>query len=188
MNNENPEYEEKEEVDPGNDFKRLWHELMTSNSLVVTFLRSMVSSQAASWVDYIVRFVLFSLNALNAFWSVACGAVCGGIVNCIINYRFTFRADGCDFRAVIVKYTAVWVGSLLLNSFGSEALYNFVNEMQWVHSFDIHENAIFMVTSLFVSLMVSWFWNFALQRYMVYRPMPFDPYLSRLLGGKKSND
>ena len=29
---------------------------------------------------------------------------------------------------------------------------------------------------LFVSLIVSWFWNFALQRYFVYRDSRFDPY------------
>ncbi|MDE6207460.1 MAG: GtrA family protein [Muribaculaceae bacterium] len=164
--------------------RKLWHKLMTSNSLIITYLRSIVSSQAASWVDYIVRFALFSLGALDAFWSVACGAFCGGVVNCIINYRFTFRAENCDWRAVVVKYAVVWLGSMLLNSYGSEALYKFVSGLAWVQHIGIKDNIVFLATTLFVSLMVSWFWNFALQRYVVYRPMPFDKYIIRLLGGK----
>ena len=47
---------------------------------------------------------------------------------------------------------------------------------------------IFAASTLAVSLLVSWFWNFALQRYFVYRPSKFDPYaiaLVNFLGFRK---
>jgi len=91
-----------------------------------------------------------------------------------------------DWRAVVVKYAFVWVGSLLLNSYGTEALYNVVSDWQWLQSLGFNTNIYFIGTRLFVSLMVSWFWNFALQRYVVYRPMPFDIYITAFLGGNKN--
>ena len=163
--------------------KRIGETLLKSNSLIITYLRSIVSSQCASWTDYIVCFCLFSLAGLDAFWATAAGAFCGGVINCIINYKFTFRAEGCPWRAVVVKYAFVWVGSLLLNSYGTEDFYGFVQHNAWLQSFGFSENFYFIGSRLFISLMVSWFWNFALQRYVVYRPMPFDRYIVRLLGG-----
>ncbi len=84
-----------------------------------------------------------------------------------------------------MKYAFVWTGSLLLNSYGTEALYNVVSNWQWLQSLGFNQNVYFIGTRLFVSLMVSWFWNFALQRYVVYRPMPFDKYITAVLGGNK---
>lgn len=166
-------------------FKKISKTLLQSNSLIITYLRSIVSSQAASWADYIVCFVLFSLAGLAPFWATAAGAFCGGVINCIINYKFTFRAEGCDWRAVVVKYAVVWLGSLLLNSFGTEYFYGWTSTWQWPVDWGLSANVVFVASRLFVSLMVSWFWNFALQRYVVYRPMPFDKYITAFLGGKK---
>ena len=98
--------------------KEIGDTLLKSNSLIITYLRSIVSSQCASWTDYIVCFCLFALAGLDSFWATACGAFCGGVINCIINYKFTFRAQGVDWRAVVVKYAFVWTGSILLNSYG----------------------------------------------------------------------
>lgn len=165
-------------------FKEIGNTLLKSNNLVITYLRSIVSSQAASWTDYIVCFLLFSLAGLGSFWATAAGAFCGGVINCIINYKFTFRAEGCDWRAVVVKYAVVWTGSLLLNSYGTEWFYGVVGGWEWVNNLGASENVVFIGSRLFVSLMVSWFWNFALQRYVVYRPMPFDKYIVSALGGK----
>lgn len=163
--------------------KEIGRNLLKSTSLVPTFLRSIVSSQCASWTDYIVCFVLFSTSLLGPFWATAAGALCGGIVNCIINYKFTFRAEGCDWRAVVVKYAFVWIGSLLFNSYGTEFLYKIATHWTWLDTFNISREMLFVAARLFVSLMVSWFWNFGMQRYIVYRPRPIDKYIIRLLGG-----
>ncbi len=170
------------------ELKSIGKKLLTSNNFIITYLRSMVSSQAASWVDYVVCFLLFALTGLGSFWATAAGAFCGGVVNCIINYKFTFRAEGCDWRAVVVKYAVVWCGSLLLNSYGTEWFYGVVMNWQWIQSFNLPENVYFIGSRLFISLMVSWFWNFLLQRYVVYRPMSFDRYISAALGGKTNTE
>ncbi|MDE5628815.1 MAG: GtrA family protein [Muribaculaceae bacterium] len=159
--------------------KKTGDKLLKSNSLIITYLRSIVSSQLASWTDYIVCFCLFSLSLLPPFWATAAGAFCGGVINCIINYKFTFRADNCDWRAVVVKYLFVWIGSLLLNSFGTEYFYAWAQSWQWPAQAGISQNVIFVGSRLFISLMVSWFWNFALQRYVVYRPLAIDKYIVR---------
>ena len=148
--------------------------------LITTFLRSIVSSQAASWTDMIVRVVLFSLvfTHLEPFYrsnlSVACGAIVGGIVNCVINYHFTFHASGQNVKAVIVKYSLVWTGSMLLNMYGTTFASQALSHWDFLHTLGFTADAIFTVSTLTVSLLVSWFWNFTLQRYFVYRPNRFD--------------
>lgn len=150
--------------------------VLESNSLVFTFLRSMVSSQAASWVDMGMSFLLFAWAHMTPWVSTALGAVAGGIVNCIINYKFTFHADGCSWRAVILKYTMVWIGSLLLNAFGTQALYALLTDWSWLEELGFRPDGYFAAARLIASLIVSWAWNFLLQRYFVYRVTRFDPY------------
>lgn len=168
--------------------ERLKENLLNNNSLIFTFLRSAVSSQAASWTDMIVRVVLFSFvfKALDPFYrsnlSVACGAILGGVVNCAINYHFTFHASGQSVRAVIVKYILVWTGSLLLNMYGTTFASIGLSKWYFLLNMGFTADAIFAVSTLVVSLLVSWFWNFALQRYFVYRPTRFDPYAIRIAG------
>ena len=141
--------------------KNVGTKVIKSDKLIYSFLRSVVSSQTASWVDLATCFVLFAWAGFNAFVATACGALVGGIINCIINFRFTFHVKDVPWKAVAVKYAMVWVGSLLLNSGGTDGLYH--------------------AARLITSLLVSWFWNFALQRYFVYRPTRFDPTAIRLV-------
>ena len=81
---------------------------------IFTFLRSSVSSQLASWTDMGVCFVFyawvfraFGTAPMRSFLATAIGLVVGGIVNCIVNYKFTFRADNCPVKAVAVKYILI---------------------------------------------------------------------------------
>lgn len=157
-----------------NGDNKLWDSVLHSDKLVFTFSRSIVSSQVASWLDLILGFVLFSLAGFSAFWSAALGAVAGGILNCIINYRFTFHAAGCSRKAVAVKYTLVWIGSVLLNSYGTELAYSLLNEWHPDKRFGISSDACYAIARLAISLLVSLAWNFGLQRVFVYRKTKFD--------------
>ncbi len=121
--------------------RRTGDKLLNSNSLFTTFLRSAVSSQTASWVDLGLCFALFAWVGMAAWASTALGAVAGGIVNCIINYKFTFHADGCSWRAVVVKYTLIWFGSLLLNTFGTQLLYDLIKDCDWLERSDSRKTA-----------------------------------------------
>lgn len=149
---------------------------------IFTFLRSSISSQLASWTDMGARFIFYTfvLSGLSEFYraniSVAIGALIGGIINCCINYRYTFHASGQNVKAVGVKYFLVWTGSLLLNMYGTTYACMAVGKWTWLRTLGFTDNGIFYVTTLLVSLIVSLAWNFLLQRNFVYRPSGFDRY------------
>ncbi len=161
-----------------------------------TFIRSSMSSQVASWIDMGTRFIFFSfiLRGLDPFYrsnlSVAIGAIVGGIVNCTINHKFTFHASGQNVKGVIVKYFLVWIGSLLLNMYGTTLLQIPLRDWDWLIRQGFTPDGIFAATTLIVSLIVSLAWNFVLQRNFVYRPSRFDRYAIAfidLFAGHKSN-
>ncbi|MCM1076863.1 MAG: GtrA family protein [Bacteroides sp.] len=169
------------------DFQQLKDKFLHGGGLISTFLRSSVSSQVASWVDLGMSMLFFSVIfvSLDPFYrsnlSVAVGAIAGGIVNCCINYRFTFHAVGQSVKAVSVKYFLVWTGSLLLNMYGTTGLAELISRWQWLKDLGFTSDAIFGAARLAASLAVSWGWNFVLQRYFVYRPTNFDKYAIRLV-------
>lgn len=154
--------------------KKIGKDLMHSQSIVHTFLRSAVSSQAASWLDLGTGFVLFSFVHLAPWLSTGIGAVAGGILNCFLNYKFTFRAQECPWKAVIVKYTMVWIGSILLNAFGTQAVYYLLQHWTWLEHIGFRPDGYYAAARVGVSLIVSWAWNFMLQRTFVYRRRGFD--------------
>lgn len=161
-------------------YKGIMHDLKHSDGLICTFLRSIVSSQLASIVDLGLSFVLYAWCGFDALIATAVGAISGGAINCFVNYKFTFHADGCPWSAVIVKYTLVWVGSLLLNSFGTDWLNYAFEHWAWLMTLGVTSKGCFAAARLIVSLLVSWFWNFLLQRHFVYVPTRFDKYAVRL--------
>lgn len=170
--------------------KVLGDKFLHNNSLIFTYLRSIISSQVAGWADMGIGVILFILAGMPAFWSTAIGAFCGGVINCIINYRFTFHVTDVDWRAVIVKYGLVWIGSMMLNAYGTTAVYNLLKQWEWLRSIGFDEDGCFTAARLFISLMVSWFWNFVLQRYFVYRSLWCDLYIvkgMKALGVRKKS-
>lgn len=154
--------------------KKVGSDFVHSDNFFFSFLRAAVSSQTASWVDLFVGFALFAWMGMQPWLATAIGAVCGGVINCIINFKFTFHADGMSWKAVAVKYFMVWIGSVLLNSFGTEALYYLFNHWSWLETIGFRPDGYYAAARLITSLLVSWFWNFLLQRYFVYRVNRFD--------------
>lgn len=158
----------------------IFERLLKSNNIVFTFLRSIVSSQVASWVDMGLSFCLFAFLHFVPWLATAVGAIAGGVINCIINYRFTFRAEGCPWSAVVVKYAMVWAGSLTLNSLGTHGLYMLLGNWDFLERIGFNPAGYFAAARVVTSLLVSWFWNFLLQRSFVYRHTRFDKYAIRL--------
>lgn len=143
------------------------------------FLRSVVTSQVSSYVDFFIGFVFYAWVGLGSGMSAAIGAVAGGIVNCMINYRFTFRLRECSYWAIGVKFFLVWVGSLLLNTFGTQWLTNVLLASESLDSIGMVANLRFTIARLSVAIVVSVFWNFLLQRRFVFRPTRFDNFIDR---------
>lgn len=163
------------------ELKRVGNDLINSNKLGFTFLRSIASSQVSSWADLLSAFALFSWCNLTPWLSTAIGAFLGGVINCIINYRFTFHAQDCSWKAVAAKFFLIWLGSMLLNSFGTQALYYTVDGWEWLHDIGFKKDGFFALARLSVSLLVSVLWNFLLQRTFVFRQTSFDKYAIRFI-------
>lgn len=160
---------------------KIKNKLLKSDAVGFEFLRSIVSSQAASWIDMIVSFIFFSLLGIAPWLATICGAFTGGVTNCIINYKFTFHASDCPWKAVVVKYFLVWLGSVLFNSLGTEFFYNILVHWDWLRGITDSNDAIFAAVRLIVSLIVSLAWNFVMQRNFVYRPVKFDDTAIRIV-------
>lgn len=179
----NTDKENSTEQNGTRKIKRIGKQLLNSKSLVPTFLRSAVSSQASGWVDFIVGFVMFYwvFNQHMSWLATGIGVVAGGIVNCIICYKFTFHAENCPWKAVVVKYALVWIGNLILNSGGTEVLYILLKKWNVLEELGFKTAGYYSTARVVMSLLVSWFWNFILQRNFVYRPSKFDPYAVRFM-------
>lgn len=139
---------------------------------IFLFMKASVSSQIASWVDICLSYILFTwveITFYDGFFAKAIGATSGGIINCCINYKWTFRPDDCRKRNVAVKYAMVWTGSLLLNSFGTSLMTGILSEWELFEAYGVSKDTCFMLAQLAVSLAVSICWNFMLQRYFVFR-------------------
>lgn len=154
---------------------KIKNKFLKSDGVLFEFLRSIFSSQAASWIDMLLSFAFFAWLGIAPWLATLCGAVAGGVTNCIINYKFTFHASGCPWKAVAFKYFLVWMGSVAFNSLGTEFFYRLLVDMAWIHSITDSPDAIFAAVRLLISLIVSLAWNFLMQRNFVYRPTKFDP-------------
>ena len=171
--------------------KKIGSNILNSDQLIFTFIRSAGAAQFASWIDLGTAFVLFAFAHFAPWASTAIGAFIGGVINCILNYRFTFHANMCPWKAVIVKYALVWIGSLLLNSFGTELLYYILLHWPWLETIGFKPDGYFAAARLAVSGIVSLGWNFLLQKNFVYQNRKFDAYaiaFSDLFSGKKSSE
>lgn len=154
---------------------KLGRRFLKSNNIAFTFLRSTISSQISSWTDMIMSFVFYAWVNLYPWLATALGAFIGGIVNCIIGYNFTFHATGVAKRAVLVKFFLVWLGSMILNSWGTDFVFRMLQKWTWLETIGFKPDGYFAAARLGVSLVVSLAWNFLLQRTFVFRPTRFDP-------------
>lgn len=148
-----------------------------------TFLRSSLSSQIASWIDMGSSIGLVAMG-VSQWLATPIGAVLGGIVNCCINYRFTFHASDCPVKAVAVKYLLVWLGSVIFNTVGTALLANILDNWNILESLGFTNVGSFAAARLIVSLVVSLAWNFLMQKHFVYRRREsFDPLAIKCVDG-----
>lgn len=154
---------------------------------IFTFLRAQLSSQLASITDFGVTIILAKVADMYYVYSTFTGSVCGGIVNCIINYRWTFKAQGQNKKHIAIKYVMVWVCSILLNTSGTYALTELLGKIVWLRELlGTMFDDIFIVSKVIVSLLVGWIWNFNMQRLFVYKDRNYKKYLDKVY--KTSDD
>jgi putative flippase GtrA len=161
------------------------------------FLRAQLVSQLATWIDNLTAFGLkkamdffqvkslfiFSLYIKSYLLATVVGQIVGGIVICIVNYKWTFKASGIKKKYMILKFVSVWLGSLFLNTTGTYYLTRLLVQMPWLTHVLNHTDDIFIVAKLFVALLVGFTWNYNMQRLFVYK----NVYITRWLKGYKNN-
>lgn len=141
---------------------------------IFTFIRAQFSSQISSVMDFLVTILSANLFHIYYVYATSMGSIAGGFVNCFINYYWTFKAQDCKKKYVVIKYILVWMGSIALNTWGVYLMTESIQSLPWVqetlsHFFD----NLFLVSKAVVSLLVGWFWNYNLHRIFVYKDCKF---------------
>lgn len=134
------------------------------------FLKALLSSQVANVADFTVTVLLSSFFGVYYVLATAIGAVCGGITNCVLNYRWVFPGSDSKKRHVAIKYFAVWAVSLFLNTFGTYMLTEALRNRSLVVSLlGVHNDQIYICSKVVVAVLVALCWNYQMQRVFVYR-------------------
>lgn len=165
-----------------NKLKKIAHAFMDKGGIFM-FIRAQFSSQIATLSDFSITIILAKFFSLYYVYATFLGSVCGGIINCIVNYKWTFRSD-CKKKYVMLKYGIVWMGSIFLNTWGIFWMTETITQNLWVQEIlNPFVDNIFIFSKIVVSLLVGFFWNYNMQRVFVYRDYNF-----RGLMIKKSNN
>ncbi|MCR6505240.1 GtrA family protein [Bacteroides sp. KH569_7] len=150
------------------------------------FFKAQISAQFASFVDFLVTILLVKAFAVFYLYATFTGSVVGGIVNCAVNYGWVFHASNCKKTHVAVKYLFVWGGSIILNTWGTFALTEWLTGMTWVNGLlGYYIDDVFILSKIIVAVLVAFFWNYHLQRFFVYRNHNIKGFLKHYLENKK---
>ena len=130
---------------------------------VITFGKAQVSASIASVVDFAVTIILAQLVGLWYGYSTFIGALIGGIVNCIINYKWVFHPDELKKRRMAMRYLMVWGLSIFLNTSGTLALTEATGFS-------------FIIVKAIVAFIVAILWNYQMQRLFVFKSHLNNPF------------
>ena len=126
------------------------------------FFKAQISAQFASFVDFLVTILLVKAFAVFYLYATFTGSVVGGIVN------------------------FAWGGSIILNTWGTFALTEWLTGMTWVNGLlGYYIDNVFILSKIIVAVLVAFFWNYHLQRFFVYRNHNIKGFLKHYLENKK---
>ena len=123
---------------------------------MITFLKANLSSSVASFFDYLITIFLVSFFHIDAVIASTIGVACGGIINFLIGRNWVFESKKRKVQQQAVRYGIVWAGNLILNTGGMYVLTKILK----VH---------FVISKLFVSLIVGFVYNYNLQKRFVFK-------------------
>lgn len=130
------------------------------------FGKAQVSSILATVVDFLLTYLLLQWLDWNYVVCTAAGALSGGAVNCLINHHWTFRHHGASSRQVMLRYSMVWFGSLVLNVLGVWLLTNIFQH--FTSLWDLNPSGCVMLSKTLIAVIVAVFWNYLLQKNFVF--------------------
>ena len=86
---------------------------------ILTFCKAETSAMVASVADFGLTVLLTEVVGVWYAYATLMGAVTGAVINCCVNYRWVFSAAGLSKSGVALRYLAVWIGSIALNTTGT---------------------------------------------------------------------
>ncbi len=135
---------------------------MSGKNIVLEFCKAQVSSVIATMTDFGITALLFQFFGIYYVCSTFVGSVTGGIVNCVINHKWTFKGNNSSTRSVAFRYLIVWLGSIVLNTVGTAAGVRLVSQLETAGLDTL------MIVKAVVAVVVAVFWNFLMQKFFVY--------------------
>lgn len=132
---------------------------------LLLFVRAQISSQIATFADFLISILLNRWWNVYFLYATMVGTVTGGIVNCGINYKWTFRNSDTRLKYIIMKYIIVWLGSLLMNIGLTYIITEWFTTLPYLNG---QQNA-FIIAKVIVSVTVAIGWNYTLQKNFVFK-------------------
>ena len=62
------------------------------------FLRAQLSAQIATLTDFTVTYLCFQWLGIHYLLSTTIGTIIGGLLNCLINYKWAFNTNDCNLK------------------------------------------------------------------------------------------
>lgn len=160
--------------------KKILHKINSKKGFF-TFLRAQFSSQISSQLDFLVSILVVNLFGVYYGLATLLGNISGGMLNCYINYKWTFKAKGLQVRSVLLKFILVWLGSIYLNTKGTVLFTEYVMKKIPLESMPaLLVNNVFLVPKAVVSIIVGLLWNYNMQRSFVYKDRNLIKHIRKL--------
>ena len=137
------------------------------------FLKAQASSLTASIADFTATVILKEVFHIWYLAASVLGTITGGITNFLVNRNWVFETgsaqplasasngkvvlpdDGNHLSVQAARYLLVWLGNLALNAAGVYLLTHYVG-------------VSYMISKIFVSLLVGFTYNYLLQKRFVF--------------------
>lgn len=129
---------------------------MPSASSIQTFFKAQTTAVIATTVDFLVYIALVELLSVWYVFSAALGALSGAVCGFLLGRHWCFNAQDGHLSTQGVRYILVSGMSLVLNTSG---VYLFTD------IFGMH----YIMSKVFIAVIVAVFFNFPLHRYYVFK-------------------
>lgn len=133
----------------------------------ICFFKAQCSALFASGMDYMITGFILKFTDFHYVFAVLVGNVSGGVVNCLVNYKWVFRTLNTSKYQVVLRYLFVWIGSLLFNAWGTYVLTEYWSSLEGV-GFAEDRGLLYLYPKAIVALLVAFFWNYPMQRKFVF--------------------
>ena len=127
----------------------------TKSSNFTSFIRYNIVAGLATATDFLVLVLLTEAFQLWYMFSAVTGAISGGVVSFIFERNWAFHKRHGSIYMQTLKYSAVWVTSILLNTSGLFLL------VEYLH---IH----YILSKVIVAIVIGLGFNFFTHKYFVF--------------------